>query len=149
MGYYTGFKYQIKLKEEYVEFFKKVAKYDLELTDLPISKVPLKYLPRWLDYLNDSRKDWLVGGGSAYFDQDDWKTEFNLSNDGVFYSSGSLKDYEDTIEKFSKLLPMFGEDYILISVGEDWVYEGDLELDIVKSEKCTLTFDLLKGDNNE
>ena len=143
MGYYTGFKYKIKIKEEFIEFFTSLTNYEVDLSDLPVRKIPPKFLPIWLDYLKDDRKDWLVGGGSAYFDQDDWKTEFSMIDD-LFYSSGSLKDYNFTIDSFTELLPLFGEEFIIITVGEDWCFGSEEEFEVVKSENCTLTFELLE-----
>lgn len=143
MGYYTGFKYKIKVHEEFKEFFTRVNKGDLEITDFPISYVSTKYLAVWLDYLKTDRNTWLVGGGSAYFDEDDWCTEYSLEDD-IFYSSGSLKDYDDTIEAFLKILPMFGDEYILMESGEDQWY--DCIFDVYKSDDCSLTLNLLEVD---
>ena len=144
MGYYTGFKYKIKIHEEFEHFFLLLAKGDLEITDFPISYVSPKYLEVWLDYLKRPRNTWLVHGGSAYFEEEDWCTECYFEDD-IFYSSGSLKNYENTIEAFVKVLPMFGVEYVLISVGEDWVYDKeDDAIEVYKSENCTLSFDLLE-----
>ena len=81
---------------------------------------------------------------AAYFEDEDWCTECSFEG-GVFYSSGSLKDYESTISAFVKVLPMFGDEHILISVGEDWVYDKEDEvIEVYKSENCRLSFDLLE-----
>jgi len=141
MGYYTGFKYKIRIHEEFEHFFLLLVKGDLEITDFPISYVSPRYLANWLDYLKTERNTWLVGGGSAYFDSDSWRTEYSLDG-GVFYSSGSLKDYEDTIESFVKILPMFGTEFILIEATDDWEYENK-PFEIYKSEGCTLKMDLI------
>jgi len=116
MGMYTGLRGTVNLKREYLSKIKSLVSRDLSWMDI---------LPECCsEFYTDSRASFIPFGIICYLDWDE--VVCGVAEDGVFSFACSLKNYNNTIEKFLEyVLPEIAESYYL-----EEQYEEDEDLTI-------------------
>ncbi|OMD76835.1 hypothetical protein [Paenibacillus odorifer] len=119
MGEYTGLRCKLKIKDEFVPLIESMVKDRLDWGDLNTEHLFIK------DFAEYNRSSFIPYGMLSYMpdeweevDHADWNTTFV---DKVWTFQCSLKNYEDTIEKFfTDVLPEITE----VSLHIETYYNG-------------------------
>lgn len=122
MGDYTGFKWAVRVHDDLIPLAQTLVDDELDIDEIS----PVLY-PRFDNDIYNAFRTYSRASGmfgcndSAYLDES-WVVG-RWFRDGILYACGSLKNYDHTIEVFTRVLPMFGDSFSIVSVFDS--YDGD------------------------